>query len=33
MLAIKNTLAAYKYELSYDDKKRQKKVTVQRQKR
>ncbi|MGB9285125.1 MAG: hypothetical protein WCB59_14030, partial [Candidatus Sulfotelmatobacter sp.] len=30
MLAINNTLAAYKYELSYDDKKRQKKVTVQR---
>ena len=32
MLAINNTLAAYKYELSYDDKKRQKKVTVQRSK-
>jgi malate synthase len=32
MLAVKNTLAAYKYELSYDDKKRQKKVTVQRSK-
>ena len=32
MLAIKNTIAAYKYELSYDDKKRQKKVTVQRSK-
>ena len=32
MLAIANTLAAYKYELSYDDKKRQKKVTVQRSK-
>src|SRR6202451_4215372 len=32
MLAIKNTLAAYKYELSYDDKKRQRKVTVQRSK-
>jgi malate synthase len=29
MLAIKNTIAAYKYELSYDDKKRKKKVTVQ----
>ena len=25
MLAVKNTIAAYKYELSYDDKKRQKK--------
>jgi malate synthase len=32
MLAIENTLAAYKYELSYDDKKRGKKVTVQRSK-
>jgi malate synthase len=32
MLAIKNTIAAYKYELSYDDKKRMKKVTVQRSK-
>src|SRR6202051_4595695 len=32
MLAIKNTIAAYKYELSYDDKKREKKVTVQRSK-
>jgi malate synthase len=32
MLAIKNTIAAYKYELSYDDKKRQKRVTVQRSK-
>jgi malate synthase len=32
MLAIKNTIAAYKYELSYDDKKRQKKVAVQRSK-
>jgi malate synthase len=32
MLAIQNTIAAYKYELSYDDKKRQKKVTVQRSK-
>jgi malate synthase len=32
MLAIKNTLAAYKYELSYDDKKRKKKVSVQRTK-
>ena len=29
MLAIKNTIAAYKYELSYDDKKRNKKVSVQ----
>src|SRR5208282_42849 len=29
MVAVKNTIAAYKYELSYDDKKRQKKVTVQ----
>jgi len=29
MLAIKNTVAAYKYELSYDDKKRNKKVSVQ----
>jgi malate synthase len=32
MLGIQNTIAAYKYELSYDDKKRQKKVTVQRSK-
>ncbi len=32
MLGVKNTLAAYKYELSYDDKKRKKKVTVQRSK-
>ncbi len=32
MLAIRNTIAAYKYELSYDDKKRQKRVTVQRSK-
>lgn len=32
MLAIKNTIAAYKYDLSYDDKKRKKKVTVQRSK-
>ena len=32
MLAIKNTIASYKYELSYDDKKRKKKVTVQRSK-
>src|SRR5271170_4013054 len=32
MLGVKNTLAAYKYELSYDDKKRQKKITVQRSK-
>jgi malate synthase len=32
MLGVKNTIAAYKYELSYDDKKRQRKVTVQRSK-
>src|SRR5271163_440742 len=32
MLGVRNTLAAYKYELSYDDKKRKKKVTVQRSK-
>jgi malate synthase len=32
LLAIKNTLAAYKYELSYEDKKRGKPVTVQRSK-
>src|SRR5271165_3452400 len=32
MLAVKNTLAAYKYELSYEDKKRNKKVSVQRSK-
>jgi malate synthase len=32
MVAVKNTIAAYKYELSYEDKKRQKKVTVQRSK-
>jgi malate synthase len=32
MLAVKNTIAAYKYELSYDDKKRGKTVTVQRSK-
>ena len=32
MMAIRNTIAAYKYELSYEDKKRQKKVTVQRSK-
>jgi malate synthase len=32
MLAIQNTIAAYKYELSYDDKKRQKKVAVRRSK-
>jgi malate synthase len=32
MLAIKNTIAAYKYELTYDDKKRKKKVSVQRSK-
>ena len=32
MLAIKNTIAAHRQELSYDDKKRKKKVTVQRSK-
>ncbi len=32
MLAIENTIAAYKYELSYEDKKRQKKVSVKRSK-
>ena len=32
MLAIENTLAAYKYELSYYDAKRKKKVTVQKSK-
>jgi malate synthase len=32
MLGVKNIIAAYKYELSYDDKKRQKKVAVQRSK-
>jgi malate synthase len=32
MLAIKNTIAAYKYELGYDDQKRKKRVTVQRSK-
>jgi malate synthase len=32
MLAVRNTIAAYKYELSYDDKKRNKKVSVQRSK-
>jgi malate synthase len=32
LLGVNNTLAAYKYELTYDDKKRQKKVTVQRSK-
>jgi malate synthase len=32
MLAIGNILAAYKYELGYGDKKRKKKVTVQRSK-
>ena len=32
LLAIQNTLAAYKYELSYYDQKRQKQVTVQRSK-
>ena len=32
LLAIRNTIAAYKYELNYEDKKRGKKVTVQRSK-
>jgi malate synthase len=32
MVAVQNTISTYKYELSYDDKKRQKKVTVQRSK-
>ena len=32
MLAIRNTIDAYKYELSYDDKKRKKKVSVKRSK-
>jgi malate synthase len=32
MLAIQNTIAAYKYELSYEDKKRKKKVSVKRSK-
>src|SRR5580704_12087141 len=32
MWAVRNTIAAYKYELSYDDKKRGKKVTVERSK-
>jgi malate synthase len=32
MVGIQNIIGAYKYELSYDDKKRQKKVTVQRSK-
>jgi malate synthase len=32
MVAVQNTIAAYKYELSYDDKKRHKKVSVQRSK-
>jgi malate synthase len=32
LLAVRNTIAAYQYELSYDDKKRGKKVTVQRSK-
>lgn len=32
MLAIENTIAAYKYELSYEDKKRKKKVSVKRSK-
>src|SRR5580698_5344918 len=32
MLAVRNTIAAYRYELGYDDKKRQRRVTVQRSK-
>ena len=32
MLAIENTIAAYKYELSYEDTKRKKKVSVKRSK-
>src|SRR5579864_6324877 len=32
MLAVKNTIAAYKYELGYYDQKRKKQVTVQRSK-
>jgi len=32
LLAVKNTIAAYKYELNYEDKKRAKKVTVRRSK-
>jgi len=32
LLAVKNTIAAYKYELNYEDKKRAKKITVQRSK-
>src|SRR5258708_20140857 len=32
LLAVKNTISAYKYELSYDDKKRNKKGAVQRSK-
>ena len=32
LLAVKNTIAAYKHELSYDDRKRGKKVSVQRTK-
>src|SRR5271154_2456383 len=32
MVAVQNTIAAYNYELSYDDKKRHKKVSVQRSK-
>ena len=32
LLAVKNTLAAYKYELSYFDQKRNKKVTVEKSK-
>src|SRR6266478_2401130 len=30
LFGVDNTLAAYRYELSYDDKKRNKRVTVQR---
>ena len=32
LAGVQNTIAAYKYELSYEDKKRQKQVTVQRSK-
>jgi malate synthase len=32
LLAAKNTIAAYKYELGYDDKKRKKRITVERSK-
>src|SRR5579863_7044062 len=32
LLSVKNTIDAYKYELGYDDKKRNKRVTVQRSK-